>query len=309
MKRLLGILCLAASPAFADSVPVKWVNPTACTASTSTYTHLGVNVLVNGGLMSFVATPGTSYTATLKSGDVVTATACGYCGAPPANGGTWTSAGRCTTGNESAPSNAVAYTSSGGTAPANNGTTANPVVLSLGSGSPSGGIQESDTFSTIGPAWSTINSIAPMTVSNGNVQCATPNVDCGIIRNTTWPANQASTVTVGTIATGDEVGAFVRATTGRMGYMCNQLQGGTAKIFEMNGTSSWNQLAAIAGVPLAPGGTLTCSVVGSLITLKVNGVTLLQVTNNAHTSGQPGVTIYDPDSISLRVSDWRGDSL
>jgi hypothetical protein len=149
-----------------------------------------------------------------------------------------------------------------------------------------------------------------MTVSNGNVQCGTPDVDCGMIRNTTWPANQSSTVTVGAIANNDEVGVFVRATTARMGYMCNQMQGGNAVIFEMNGTSAWNQLASIPGTPLAAGGTLSCSAVGNLITLKVNGVTLLQVTNSAHpTGGRPGVALYDPSSISLRVSDWRGDAL
>ena len=234
---VLLVLALA-PPAFADAVSVQWNNPTACTAGSGAYTHLGVNILVNGAFVSLAQ--GTSYAATLNSGDVVTASACGYCGAPPANGGAWSAHGRCAVGNESAVSNPVTYTSTGTTTPppVNNGSAPTSLTITLGVAGTAPPAQELDTFTTIGSSWSAINTIAALTVSNGNVQCGTPDVDCGMIRNTTWPANQSSTVTVGAIATNDEVGAFVRATTTRMGYMCNQMQGGNAVIFEMNGTGS-----------------------------------------------------------------------
>ena len=129
-----------------------------------------------------------------------------------------------------------------------------------------------------------------------------------MIRNTAWPANQMSTITIGVIAANDEVGAFVRTTTASQGILCTQQQGGNATILERNG-SNWNQLATVSGTPLAAGGTLSCSAVGNVFTLKVNGVTLVQATNAAHPTGSPGIEIYDAGSVSARVSDWRADAL
>lgn len=305
---LLLLTTLLAGTAFADSVAVTWVNPNSCTvANSGAYTHLGMNILVNGTLRAAIQ-PGTSYQATLNSGDVVSATVCGYCGAPPANGGAWQAPGRCAVGNESAPTNGTTYTNNTPPPPTSNGTIPTTPTLQLGAAAPPPTQTETDTFTSLATSWVQMSGIAKMTASSGNVQCGAAETDCAIIRNTAWAANQSSTITIGAIAAGDEVGAFVRATTGGQGILCTQAQGGQAQIIERAG-GAWNFLGNVPGVPLAVGGTLTCEAVGNTYTLKVNGVTLIQRTNAAHPTGTPGIEVYDPSSISARISDWSAAAL
>jgi hypothetical protein len=83
------------------------------------------------------------------------------------------------------------------------------------------------------------------------------------------------------------------------GYECNMAwNGGYAEIVRWNGPvgnyTYLNQSSVPGGVH--EGDTLSCSIVGSTITLSVNGVTRATATDSTFTTGNPGMAF------------WRGSS-
>lgn len=135
-------------------------------------------------------------------------------------------------------------------------------------------------------------------VASGVVSSTTSGESDAIWNADTFPNDQWSQITAESNTTGDYEGVILRAnSSGSMTYYgCrgNASGGGSVEIYkEISGT--YTSLITHA-TTFGTGSVLKCTVVGTTITLYVNGTQVTQTTDSSITSGSAGIFLYGTTS-------------
>lgn len=208
-------------------------------------------------------------------------------------------------------------TGAGNTMPlgANVGVSATHFTNWLGSDSPStppGWLaQASETFLTLGPApnppWSQVVPFSSVPTFRNTGEVSFGGVGSLVYTGRTWANDQSSSVVVSTALRKTSISLLVRSSTlvetfylGGFDFT-NGLGAGTFELFKfVDGAST--SLATASGT-LNFADVLRLEVVGTTLTLKQNGTTVLSATDSDIATGSPGITSGGNANIMF----WQGD--
>lgn len=129
---------------------------------------------------------------------------------------------------------------------------------------------------------------------------------------TTWPNDQFSTVKVNSYLTGDYIGVLLRAASGVGGYRIFYGVSSTLGYIVQKYTypSTFADLNIGVGSTPQPGDTITGVIQGNQISVLVNGVNILTVTDSSFSSGAPGFMLVSGSVVSdASIASWSGGTL
>lgn len=119
-----------------------------------------------------------------------------------------------------------------------------------------------------------------------------------------FSANQKSTVIIGRIAAGASVGPGVRMSSGN--YYGAYSDTSDSYLFKVV-SGTWTQLDI--DTAWSASDSVELSVVGTTLTVKVNGTTTMTATDSSLSSGAAGITGYGNSWSLANISSWTGDSI
>lgn len=168
----------------------------------------------------------------------------------------------------------------------------------------------------MGANWTAVTGLDMPQQGSGVCQGKTISTNASAIYTAaTWPNDQWAQMKITTLLTGTSrvVGVVLRGTTGAFTqYECIALgptgAAATLKIQRVNAGTPTVVATTGAAATLAAGDTLYCEVIGSTLTLKVNGTTILgpTVDGTPIASGSAGMFIVSPTLNQAQGDDWTG---
>lgn len=177
-----------------------------------------------------------------------------------------------------------------------------------------GALPASDSFiagsdqalTTYSASWTYAAGAWQVSAADGAVGPNSANTEVGAFWNAdSFSPDQVSTVVIGKRDAEAAVGPGVRMSTGGNYYGAYTSTSDSYLFKVVSGT--WTQLATGAAWP--NGATAELSVVGTSLTVKVNGSTTLTATDSALSTGQAGIVGYHNSWALANISSWTANNV